>query len=683
MKLLKYLLIIYFLFSISIKTKAQKDIERRVYYLDITASMEGYNGAENIWEDVKQGLKNAIKNIPDTTTEILVLTFTDSNHPVTLVGNNIYKANQSDILHLWAEIDKLKTITDCHTDVYIPFQDFYGKRISKGRVNCFFLMTDGKQWDKGNSILQSEIERWKSVSNYGNEYVYGWYLMLTDAARVSNIKNWIGDSVKQDRDHLWAVESADVNLNLVRFKKDFADSVDVRKDSLIIIPFKYCPDGIKFKVYLEGSNDNYDIGQPEVSTDKRQLLLKVTPKKEKKLSGIQPSSILNLKFELTNKPNKYTWLMTDKVKIVCINNLSPSLTNIHVKELTDKSRCLGVQNRYPSLCSLSEDTIGITRTFSFSFDDDAIAKGTTCRARFRFVDDNGDSIPFSKMNILMEDSKIWRTCSLFEVTPNDSTKKIRFRFTSNADGGIYHIGLKLISVDSLKSVNNCPLDSFVYNPIVATYTIKYNKNCNPAWWWLLFLFLLLLSIIACIRGAFWLHRRLAPRFPKGTSIKFHLCDIKGMNRNINMAPCSVYNEKLVLPGSSSNVLVTMILEDKVIEKIVISAQKPNVSNPEKFRRFSKQWFSQQWKGDTIYVQGFFNTYPIKEIVITLKGTRMRTSAEITISEGEGTTRVKTLHLYKLSEKGEESIAVNDSVQLVAYKNSKTNTDNSSVVYNNQ
>ena len=627
MKLLKYLLIIYFLFSISIKTKAQKDIERRVYYLDITASMEGYHGAENIWEDVKQGLKNAIKNIPDTTTEILVLTFTDSNHPVTLVGNNIYKANQSDILHLWTEIDKLKTITDCHTDVYIPFQDFYGKRISKGRVNCFFLMTDGKQLDKGNSILQGEIERWKSVSNYGNEYVYGWYLMLTDAAQVSNINNWIGDSVTQDRDHLWAVKSADVNLNLVRFKKDFADSVDVRKDSLIIIPFKYCPDGIKFKVYIEGSNDNYDIGQPKVSTDKRQLLLKVTPKKEKKLSGIQPYSILNLKFELINKPNKYTWLMTDKVKIVCINNLSPSLTNIHVKELTDKSRCLGVQNRYPSLFSLSEDTIGITRTFSFSFDDDAIAKGTTCRARFRFVDNNGDSIPFLKMNVLMEDSKIWKTCSMFEVTPNDSIKKFRFCFTSNADGGIYHIRLKLISVDSLKSVKNCPLDSFVYNPIVDTYIIKYNKNCNPAWWWLLFLILLLLTIVAAIIAIFIAHRLLSPKFPKYAQISFD----SGLDNNIGVDLC-MYKNKLLSSagkGAQASVFLTHLLSAYHIKEVIITSQTVNANNPEKFRFLSRKWISQQWNGDIIYINGVFNNYPIKHITITPRG-RFQSYADVTI-----------------------------------------------------
>lgn len=56
--------------------------ERMVYYLDVTASMTGYNNSQNIWNTVVTNLKHAINAINNPNTEIVIKTFTDANHNI-------------------------------------------------------------------------------------------------------------------------------------------------------------------------------------------------------------------------------------------------------------------------------------------------------------------------------------------------------------------------------------------------------------------------------------------------------------------------------------------------------------------------------------------------------------------------------------------------------------------------
>lgn len=51
--------------------------ERRVYYLDATYSMV----LNNLWEPSKENLIEAIKNIEDVNTEIVVVIFADDRNP--------------------------------------------------------------------------------------------------------------------------------------------------------------------------------------------------------------------------------------------------------------------------------------------------------------------------------------------------------------------------------------------------------------------------------------------------------------------------------------------------------------------------------------------------------------------------------------------------------------------------
>ena len=56
--------------------------EKRIYLLDVTASMVGEGVVEtpNIFNDVKEQLKNTLDNVESTHTEIVVVPFTDVVH---------------------------------------------------------------------------------------------------------------------------------------------------------------------------------------------------------------------------------------------------------------------------------------------------------------------------------------------------------------------------------------------------------------------------------------------------------------------------------------------------------------------------------------------------------------------------------------------------------------------------
>lgn len=124
--------------------------ERRVYYLDITASMDGYNNHPKIWNDVKENLISALQAIDKDETEILVIPFTDHKTPLSPLGKDVSEKHdgiftKKDINKLVAAIRDLDTLRNVHTDLYLPFADFYGKRIDNTKVNYFFLLTDGGQ----------------------------------------------------------------------------------------------------------------------------------------------------------------------------------------------------------------------------------------------------------------------------------------------------------------------------------------------------------------------------------------------------------------------------------------------------------------------------------------------------------------------------------------------------------
>ena len=136
--------------------------EYRAYYLDVTASMED-NG---IWQPVKETLKEAIKKITDETTTLEIVAWTDDNHKN---GPSLKrKADENGKRELCKFIDELQTVSNCHTDVYVPFEDFCSKHAQDKGETYFFLMTDGNGV-KNHSLIYRGTEKIK-IRNNGTKY---------------------------------------------------------------------------------------------------------------------------------------------------------------------------------------------------------------------------------------------------------------------------------------------------------------------------------------------------------------------------------------------------------------------------------------------------------------------------------------------------------------------------------
>jgi len=194
--------------SLSIVVDAQILKVRRVYYLDCSHSMV----TNKLWGPVRANLKNAIDNINDETTEIIVIPFADNSSPNPTLKPMKANATAAGKESLKAKISALpKPGKNTMTYHYIPLRDFYNNRVSTDRVTYMFLMTDGEDEDKQHTALNHLLPQWGA--KYGNKNVYGFYVMLHQQAANSAI-----EKVCNCQDHLWKVASANVNINLVRLQ---------------------------------------------------------------------------------------------------------------------------------------------------------------------------------------------------------------------------------------------------------------------------------------------------------------------------------------------------------------------------------------------------------------------------------------------------------------------------------
>ena len=155
---------------------------------------------------------SAIDNIQDETAEIIVIPFADNDLPDPVLKPMVAVATAAGKNDLKAKIRALpEPSKKTKTYHYIPMKDFFAKRVSADRVTYMFLMTDGEDEDKSKKTQNELLPKWGAM--YGNRNVYGFYVMLHQQAVNPKI-----DEVCNSQDHLWKVETADVNINLVRLQ---------------------------------------------------------------------------------------------------------------------------------------------------------------------------------------------------------------------------------------------------------------------------------------------------------------------------------------------------------------------------------------------------------------------------------------------------------------------------------
>lgn len=271
--------------------------ERRVYYLDCSYSMKQLG----LWDPVRENLKNAIDNISDETTELLVIPFADNTNANATLKPIVAYADEEGKKKLKSKIDALPMTQQTMTYHNLPISDFYDKRIDGNKVTYMFFMTDGCDEDKQQRAINTLWPQWEK--RFGNKNVFGFYVMLHGAAKNPKLEQTI-----KNQNHLWKVESADVNINLVRAQSNAI--FNAKNDEYINLPLYGNVDNLDFKASFASScpykvKSVYKIGKNlRVWID--------CPNK----TGLPISSNNQLNISVSGCGD-YDFLVTDKVDVKC------------------------------------------------------------------------------------------------------------------------------------------------------------------------------------------------------------------------------------------------------------------------------------------------------------------------------------------------------------------------------
>lgn len=182
--------------------------EKRIYLVDVTASMEGKGVGKtyNIFDKVKNELVATIDSIDDSATEVVVVPFTNKVHK-TISG---ILASQKD--SLLQEIRQLEVMPG-DTDITAAWKHGISL-LDSTKVNYLFLLTDGLHNCGGpKEQLYEQLREWNKYSM--SKYYFAFYTMLTPNAEESEICR-IADETRQ----MWKIRSMNINAYFLKSPYD-------------------------------------------------------------------------------------------------------------------------------------------------------------------------------------------------------------------------------------------------------------------------------------------------------------------------------------------------------------------------------------------------------------------------------------------------------------------------------
>lgn len=518
---------------------AQPQHEKRIYYLDVTESMKGYNGSPNIWKKVCSNLKDAVRSIKKAGTIIEVYTFTDRNHPIYKVGSRSFRPEN--IEELCAAIDTIKTRID-YTDISLPFEDFYINRIDDEYINCFFLLTDGEHKVKGGGKvdLEKNIRSWNEQTQKHGQYVYGFHVMLTKISGAKEMANMV-----QSQKHLWSIETAaDIKINLI--KPHNTSIFNIRGDKSFDINFDgFLSDFINWNIQIEKENEyfkNIAIKKKndsiiEVFLEPRKDTIEYKPVEELKLSlNIENSPSINKDFYINREKGEYNFLieqdLTLKIlskpenRIRCIfyteNSIEDNDTCFLMKQWyslfpnSEKVQSIGIAHYYPSFCWEKDSLTNVFAKISFELSPDA--KKNRSWAKFQFIDNTGNPIDTTCMKIVVD-----KDTNEFVINHSECdsmvVKDICFVFSKNANKGVYNGYIQLIDHNNLDRINGHELNGDkIYK--MFPWTIEYDKHLNPLLKNILWIFVIVLILCLLYLLIRFIIKSNKPTFPDNKIMVF-------------------------------------------------------------------------------------------------------------------------------------------------------------------
>lgn len=175
----------FLLFSICINhfTFSQIDMKvNRIFIWDVTLSMQGFGGSEDIWDEVKKRMIQNIQQIPDDDGVLTILPFQeDIVNPV--FTNETTEEGKKEAIDF---IKKFDTNNPTYTNICKAWERAVSY-IDNNKLNLVYLFTDGKQ-NAPNSGYREDCmsdlaSDWCELANRTRS-CYGVYVALTDSAAL-------------------------------------------------------------------------------------------------------------------------------------------------------------------------------------------------------------------------------------------------------------------------------------------------------------------------------------------------------------------------------------------------------------------------------------------------------------------------------------------------------------------
>ena len=464
----RYIISLFTLF-LFVPIYANKMSERRVYYLDCSYSMK----TSKIWDDVCDNLIKAIENIEDETTELLVIPFAVDGSHHQLLNAFCEKATPIGKANLKKKIQQINPSTKSMTYHSDPIKDFYNNnRVAEDRITYMFLMTDGQNEEKPD-LFKPELRKWSS--RFGTKDVYGFYVMLNGAARNKDV-----ESIINQESHFWNVNTADVDINLLRLQNNC--TYNVRNDEYVDIPISGKLKNIK--ITLTTQNQYYRLKRQIQTDDYIRLYLDCS--NDYNQATLPEEEVITC-FVQSTGCGEFDFLLTDKIQIVCQNKKVKGIRPTFNKG--KKIEKLGKVIYYPKFLWSKEKTIPLTDTLFLNFNHDA--KENHGYAEFRFVDSNGNEISQEDLHIHINGAKINK--HQFSIDSKDDFVVLTFCYNPSADVGRHQGWLKLTNHNLNQDGDVELVQGQEHNSLY--WQIQYEKDMNPLAKCLVWIAIIILALL--------------------------------------------------------------------------------------------------------------------------------------------------------------------------------------------
>lgn len=257
--------------------------EKRIYLVDVTASMIGKGGVKtpDIFNKVKDQLTTAISNIQDADTEIVVIPFTNTTHQA-IYGTSTKKDS------LLAEINKI-SIKNGDTNIVDAWLSGISE-LDSARVNYLFLLTDGlHNCGHSKEELYNNLNNWPQIAK--GKYYFAFYVMLTPNAKEQEIYQIIDKN-----DQMWLIESTNVNATFIKSYMNIQSNIFEKKTVKMPMFINNRNSNITFNIELD-ENEYYKISNLRTHLDEGYVLFDIVELKPHADMPIEVQTRLHITYD--------------------------------------------------------------------------------------------------------------------------------------------------------------------------------------------------------------------------------------------------------------------------------------------------------------------------------------------------------------------------------------------------